>query len=187
METKNTVFIATSLDGFIADKNGEIDWLNAVPNPDNSDIGYVHFMSQIDAIVMGRTTFEIVMGFDVDWPYSCPVFVLSHSLTSIPEKYQDKVILLKGSLKTILETVHQKGYHRLYIDGGATVQGFLKEDLIDELIVTKIPILLGGGIPLFSGLDDALEFEHVKTEVFLKQLVQSHYRRKRNDSIRKKR
>ena len=80
MNIKNSVFIATSLDGYIADKNGKIDCLNSIPNPDNNDMGYVEFNKGIDALVMGRTTFETVLGFDVDWPYSKPVFVLSNKL-----------------------------------------------------------------------------------------------------------
>ncbi|SHJ20520.1 dihydrofolate reductase family protein [Aquimarina spongiae] len=81
MKKTNKVFIATSLDGYIADKDGGIDWLHAIPNPDNIDMRYNEFTSQIDALVMGRTTFETVCGFDIDWPYSKKVFVLSNSLT----------------------------------------------------------------------------------------------------------
>lgn len=75
MNKKNSVFIATSLDGFIADKNGGIDWLHSLPNPDNDDMGYGAFMTQIDALIMSRKTFETVCGFDMDWPYTKPVFV----------------------------------------------------------------------------------------------------------------
>lgn len=81
MRKKNSVFIATSLDGFIADKNGRIDWLHSIPNPENDDMGYVKFEEKIDALVIGRGTFETVLGFDVDWPYHKPVFVLSNKLT----------------------------------------------------------------------------------------------------------
>ncbi len=77
MEKKNRLFIATSIDGYIADKDGGLDWLNSIPNPDNIDMGYGEFTSQIDALVMGRITFETVCGFDIDWPYQKPVFVLT--------------------------------------------------------------------------------------------------------------
>lgn len=177
MEKKNSVFIARSLDGYIADKNGGLDWLNSIPNPDNIDMGYGDFISQIDAIVMGRKTFETVCSFDCDWPYTKPVFVLSRTLTSIPKEYKDKAALIEGSLSGIVEQLNQKGFNRLYIDGGTTIQGFLKEDLIDELIITTIPTLLGGGIPLFSELPKALSFEHVDSQVYLNELVQDHYRR----------
>lgn len=179
MNNKNSVFIATSLDGYIADQNGGIDWLHSIPNPTQDDMGYIEFTVDIDALVMGRTTFETVCNFDIDWPYKKPVFVLSNTLQEIPESHKGKVFLIKGTLTQILDEIHQKGYHHLYIDGGTTIQGFLKEDLIDNLHITTIPILLGGGAPLFSELTKKLEFELVSSKLFLNQLVQNHYRRKR--------
>ena len=175
----NIVFIATSLDGYIADKNGGLDWLQSIPNPENLDMGWVDLIDRIDALVMGRKTFEKVCSFDCDWPYNKPVFVLSNSMESIPEGYEGKAKPIKGSLSDVMETIHQKGYKHLYIDGGLTVQSFLKEDLIDEMIITVIPRLLGGGIPLFGELPEQVEFELVKTEVFLGTIVQNHYRRKK--------
>ena len=175
----NTVFIATSLDGYIADKDGGLDWLNSIPNPDNLDMGWVNFIDRIDALVMGRRTFGKVCSFNCEWPYSKPVFVLSNSLESIPEGYEAKAEPIKGSLSKVIEKIHQRGYKNLYIDGGVTVQSFLKEDLIDEIIITTIPILLGGGTPLFGELSRQIQFEHVKTEVFLNAIVQNHYRRKK--------
>lgn len=179
MKSQNKVFIARSLDGYIADKNGGLDWLNLVPNPDHLDLGYEKFIQSVDAIVMGRASFETVCSFDMEWPYKLPVFVLSKSLKSVPEDLENKVALVSGSLSEILDQLHKKGYMRLYIDGGATIQSFLKEDLIDELIITTIPILLGGGIPLFGELPKEMEFEHVKSELFLNALVQDSYRRQR--------
>ncbi len=177
--TSNTVFIATSLDGYIADKEGGIDWLHAIPNPDHDDMGYNDLISRVDALVMGRTTFETVCGFDIDWPYTIPVYVLSNRLDVIPETYAEHAELVKGSLSDILQQIHAKGQKRLYIDGGATIQSFLKEDLIDELIITTIPVLLGGGSPLFGPLDQSLDFEHVEARRYLDVIVQNHFRRKR--------
>ena len=91
MEKRNEVFIARSLDGFIADKNGGIDYLNTIPNPGNNDMGYMKFINKIEAIIMGRSTFEKVLSFGIDWPYSLPVFVLSNSLKEAPEGYKEKV------------------------------------------------------------------------------------------------
>ncbi|MDR6923717.1 MULTISPECIES: dihydrofolate reductase family protein [Chryseobacterium] len=178
MDQKNKVFIATSLDGYIADRNGEIGWLLSLPNPTNDDMGYKEFNSHIDALVMGRNTFEVVCGFD-EWYYQKHVFVLSSSMTEIPEKFRDKASLVKGDLKDILEGIHGKGYHNLYIDGGKTIQGFLKEDLIDEMTITVIPYLLGAGIPLFGDLPEMLEFECTDTKIFLNSIVQNHFTRKR--------
>jgi len=175
----NIVFIATSLNGYIADKDGGVDWLHSIPNPENLDMGYVNLIDRIDALVMGRKTLEKVCSFDCDWPYSKPVFVLSNSIKSIPEGYEGKTELINGILSEVIEAIHQKGYKHLYIEGGVTVQSFLKEDLIDEMIITVIPILLGGGIPLFGELPIPMEFEHMMTEVFLNAMVQNHYRRKK--------
>lgn len=181
MKTKNSVYIATSIDGYIADKNGGIEWLDTIPIPKNEDMGYVEFTNEIDALVMGRNTFETVLGFDVDWPYKKPVFVLSTTLDKIPNSHKGKAHLVKGTLSEILDQIHNKGCYRLYIDGGITIQRFLKEDLIDELIITIIPVLLGGGPPLFSELPKLLEFELVESKVYFKQLVQHHFKRKGND------
>ncbi|MBT3383160.1 MAG: dihydrofolate reductase [Prolixibacteraceae bacterium] len=177
MKNKNIVFIAKSIDGFIAGKNGELDWLQSIPNPENNDMGFVSLMNEIDAIVMGITTFEMVCSFDGEWPYNKHLFVLSNSLSEIPEKLKEKATLLNGSVNEILNNIHEKGFYKLYIDGGKTVQNFLKEDLIDELRISTIPILLGDGISLFDVLPKSLKFNHLKTEVFLNQIVQSHYER----------
>ena len=179
MKKKNIVFIAKSLDGFIAGINGELDWLQSIPNPENNDMGFISLIEEIDAIVMGKTTFDIVCSFKGEWPYQKHVFVLSNSLNEIPEKLKGKATLLNGNVKEILANIHEKGFYKLYIDGGKTVQNFLAEDLINELRITTIPILLGNGIPLFDLLPNILEFNHLKTEVFLNQIVQSHYERKK--------
>lgn len=178
MDKKNSVFIATSLDGYIADKNGSIDWLHSIPNPDNDDMGYMEFTNGIDALVMGRITFETVIGFDVPWPYNKPVFVLSNRLKEIPESHKDKAFLVKGTLTEVLKQIHRKGFGKLYIDGGTTISNFLKEDLIDEMVLTTIPILLGGGSRLFGELPNELKFELTGTKTFLNQISQSHYKRK---------
>lgn len=180
MAYRNKVFIATSIDGFIADANGGIDWLNSVPNPENSDMGYNKFIGEVDALIMGRNTFETVAGFDIDWPYQKPVFVLSSSLQSIPVEYQDKVELVKGTLNEVLEAIHNKGFKNLYIDGGKTIQSFLSLGLIDDIIISTIPVLLGDGIPLFGKTVQKMDFELIKSEVFLNAIVQSHYRLKLN-------
>ncbi|WP_424963229.1 dihydrofolate reductase family protein [Ekhidna sp.] len=183
MQPKNSIYLGVSLDGYIADKDGGLDWLDMVPNPEGDSMGYFDFMDRIDALVMGRKTFEVVDGFDVEWPYQKPVFVLSNSLKELPGKYEGKAFLVGGQLSDVLDAIHQKGYHRLYIDGGITVQQFLREDLIDEMILTQIPILLGGGVPLFGALPQQLKFKLVDSRIHLNQLVQSHYLRDRTEQI----
>lgn len=179
-KTKNKVFIATSLDGFIADREGNVDYLHAIPNPNYDDMGYESFISSIDAIVMGRTTYETVLSFGIDWPYEKPVFVLSNTLTSVPQELTGKVEITKGNLNSVLTTINTLGYNKLYIDGGKVIQGFLKEDLIDEMIITVIPILLGGGTHLFGELAKPLNFECLETTRFLEKVVQNRFVRVRN-------
>lgn len=177
MSTLNRVFIACSLDGYIADRNGKIDWLHDIPNPEQIDMGYGELMADTDALIMGRISFETVLSFGIDWPYPKPVFVLSRSLKEVPKELEGKVFLLKGALGTILEKLEKEGYQKLYIDGGTTIQSFLKEDRIDEMIITTIPVLLGGGSPLFGDLQEPLKFSCTHTKVFLDQVVQSHFKR----------
>jgi dihydrofolate reductase len=179
MDKTNKIFIATSLDGYIADQEGKIDFLDTFPEINQIDSGYYSFMDKIDAIVMGRRTFETVCGFGIEWPYKKPVFVLSETLTEVRDKARGKVELVCGNLSEILENIHQKGFGRLYIDGGKTIQSFLEEDLIDEMVVTVVPILLGSGIPLFGSLKSSLIFECQKTTLFMEKIVQNQYVRQR--------
>lgn len=171
----NLVFIATSLDGYIADKDGNIDWLHSVPNPENNDMGFFAMFDRIDALVMGRNTFEIVANMDVEWPYTKPVFVLSHTLESLPEEYEGLAFLAKGPVSEVIDAINLQGYKNLYIDGGVTIQHCLKEDLIDEMIITTMPVLLGGGAPLFGVLDQPLDFTLKSSQIFLDTVVQNHY------------
>jgi dihydrofolate reductase len=173
----NYVYIAASIDGYIATKDGDVDWLHEVPNPDNDDYGYSDFIGNIDALVMGRNTFEKILTFG-DWFHKKKVFVVSSLLTEIPEGLEGKVEILSGSLSAVLSEIESQGFNRLYIDGGKLIQSFLSEDLIDELIVTRIPILLGGGIPLFGELSAPLRFTHIDTKVHNDALVMSRYVRK---------
>ncbi|AJR06727.1 dihydrofolate reductase [Photobacterium gaetbulicola] len=175
----NIVYIATSLDGYIADKNGNLDWLHSIPNPEGNDFGFHDFMNRVDALVMGRNTFETVCAFDCEWPYSKPVFVISNSLKTIPEGYQDKAFLVSGELNNILADLNAKGFNELYIDGGITIQNFLAQDLIDEMIITTFPLVLGGGSSLFGELPSPLTFELKSSEILLNAMVKSHYLRQR--------
>jgi len=170
----NYVYIATSIDGYIATRDGDVEWLHELPNPNNNDYGYSEFMANIDALIMGRHTFEKVRTFG-KWHYEKKVFVLSSVLTEIPNELIGKVEFISGPLKDILASVNSQGFNNLYIDGGLVIQSFLAEDLIDELIITRIPILLGGGIPLFGELNKPLRFVHKNTEIYDNSLVKSHF------------
>ena len=174
----NKVYVGQSLDGFIAGPNGELDWLESIPNPEGSDMGFHAFMESVDALLMSRNTFEVVCGFDMDWPYQKPLFVLSNSLEAIPEKYSEKAFLLKGEPSLVLKEIHEKGFHDLYIDGGKLIQSFLKSGLIDEMTISTLPIVLGKGISLFGEVGIRKDFELISSEVDLGQIAMSRYRKK---------
>ncbi len=174
---KSSVYIGTSLDGFIARNDGNLDWLTPFANYEAVH-AYEEFMSGIDAIVIGRGTFEKVLTFP-SWPYDKNVFVLSHSIKKVPVELNDKVTLLSMKPKELLTYLSDLGNSSLYIDGGKVIQSFLKNDLIDEMIISKAPILLGKGISLFGYLKMELEFSHKKTLILSNGLVISYYDRKR--------
>jgi dihydrofolate reductase len=170
-----SVFIATSLDGFIARENGELDWLSGPSGENGEDYGFASFLNRIDALVMGRKTFEKVMTFQ-DWPYGKkPVIVLTRRPLRIPQNLSGSVELMVGSPAKIVGRLAKRGFHRLYVDGGETIRGFLEAGLIHVLILTRIPILLGSGIPLFGPLRRDVALRHVKTRAFASGFVQSTY------------
>jgi len=166
-----SVFIAASLDGFIARQDGGLDWLPVDCEPH----GYDEFIATVDALVMGRKTFEIVLAFDA-WPYGTkPVIVLSNTMLELKAPPGAVCELMAGDPHEIVARLAQRGMKHLYIDGGVTVQGFLAAGLIQRLIITRIPVLLGSGIPLFGALSHDIRFEHVATRPYPSGLVQSEY------------
>jgi len=181
MSATASVFIATSLDGFIARVDGSIDWLLQAQAtvPPGEDCGYQAFMNTVDGLVMGRKTFEQALDFD-PWPYTGKqVVVLSRQGVAVPAALCDSVSVSAEAPADLLARLSAAGARRLYIDGGQTIQGFLRAGLIDELIITVIPVLLGAGRPLFGPLDADVALTHVETRAYPFGFVQSHYRRAR--------
>lgn len=172
------VYIATSTDGYIATDDGGIDWLFEHPNPDQNDYGYTDFIATIDAVVMGRHSFDKVRTFG-EWPYTKKVFVLSSRMQKVPQDLEGKIEIISGSPIDVVSDLKRAGFENLYLDGGITIQTFLQNDLIDELIITRIPILLGGGIPLFGELNEPLRFRHKRTDIYDGGLVKTHLVRDR--------
>jgi dihydrofolate reductase len=168
---KASVFIATSLDGFIARENGSFDWLPADPEPH----GYDEFMATVDALVIGRKTFETALAFDT-WPYGKkPVVVLSSRPTEWKAPEGAVCDFMSGSPQEIVARLTERGMNHLYIDGGITIQRFLEAGLIQRLIITRVPVLLGSGIPLFGPLSRDVRPKHVATRSYPSGLVQSEY------------
>ena len=170
------MFIATSLDGFIARPDGGLDWLERPGTPADEDYGYGDFMASVDALVMGRHTFEKVLGCD-PWPYGDKrVVVLSSRGVAVPEALARTVSARAGSPDEVLEALAREGVSHVYLDGGVTIQRFLAAGAVDALTLTRIPVLLGAGIPLFGHLDRDIPLEHVETRAWEGGFVQSRYR-----------
>jgi len=168
---KASVFIATSLDGFIARANGDLDWL---PPGGGEEHGYDAFMATVDALVIGRKTFETVLTFDT-WPYGeKPVYVLS-TRTLAPALPGAVVERMSGAPAEIVSQLAARGVRHAYVDGGITIQRFLQAGLIQRLTITRIPVLLGTGIPLFGTLQHDIVLRHVATRQYASGLVQSDY------------
>ncbi len=166
-----SVFVGTSLDGFIARLDGGLDWL---PTGGGEPNGYEEFWASVDALVIGRNTYEFVFGFG-GWPYGeKPVFVLSSRPIAEPPA-SSVVEQMSGEPSEILVKLAARGIRHVYVDGGITIQRFLKAQLIQRLIITTIPILIGTGIPLFGKTGTDIALNHVATRIFLGGLVQSEY------------
>ncbi len=174
MSIKASVFIATSLDGFIARSNGDLDWLTGAQSSlTEQDYGYQEFM---DTIVLGRNTFELVLTFD-SWPYSGKkVVVLSSRPDAVPPHLVDDVEWLSLPPQHLVERLASQGATHLYVDGGKAIQGFMNAGLIDELTITRVPILIGTGVPLFGPLSHDVRLTHIATRQFENGFVQSNYR-----------
>ena len=177
MSIKASVFIATSLDGFIARANGDLDWLiGAESASPEQDYGYQDFMDSVDTIVLGRNTFELALTFDT-WPYSGKkVVALSSRTPAVPPHLVEIVEWLSLPPQHLVERLAAQGAAHLYVDGGKTIQGFLNAGLIEELTITRIPVLIGTGVPLFGPLDRDIKLAHVGTRQFENGFVQSRYR-----------
>ena len=168
---KASVFIGTSVDGFIARPNGELDFL---PRGGGEPHGYEEFMESVDALVIGRKTYETVLAFET-WPYGeKPVFVLSTSAIA-PAPVGAVVEHLSGDPARIMSELDARGIGHVYVDGGLTIQRFLRAGLIQRLIITRVPVLIGDGVPLFGPLPRDIRLEHVATRHYRSGLVQSEY------------
>lgn len=176
-----SVFVGASLDGFIARTDGSIDWLHQsqAAVPPGEDFGFAKFIGSVDAMVMGRNTFEQVLTFD-EWPYgSTPVVVMSRTLSALPPGAPATVSLSGEAPADLVARLSAGGAQHLYIDGGRTIQGFLAAGLIDELTITVLPILLGAGRPLFGPLPADVHLDHLSTRAYDFGFVQHHYRVRR--------
>ena len=177
MAIRASVFIATSLDGFISRKDGSIDWLNEANGlvPPGEDCGYKAFADSVDVLVMGRNTFDLVRTFDA-WPYGDKrVVVLSSKEVEFPKDWSYNVSHSSAEPAALLKQLESEGFKHAYIDGGITIQRFLRAGLIDEITITLIPVLLGEGRPLFGALDKDVKLKQVLTKPYDFGFVQVTY------------
>ena len=174
---KVSVYIATSLDGFIARSDGALDWLDeanaTVPN--DEDCGFQSFIESVDVLVMGRKTYEKVLSFGV-WPYgSTRVIVLSSRPIKFPPEIPSTVTNSSYPPRELYDRLSSEGVKHVYLDGGATIHGFLAEGLVDEMTITLIPVLIGEGRPLFGPLMNDVALELIESHSYNFGFVQSRY------------
>ncbi|AVS94317.1 deaminase [Paracidovorax avenae] len=169
------VFIAISLDGYIARNDGDIDWLLQRDDP-AEDHGYPAFIADKGAIVMGRGSYEKALTLD-PWPYDRPVVVLSRQLVgaAVPEALEGKVRFSSQTPREEMQELARQGVHRVYVDGGQVVQSFLRDGLIADMVITTIPVLIGSGRPLFGALSRDINLKLESSRSFPSGLVQSTY------------
>ncbi|MDP2217745.1 MAG: dihydrofolate reductase family protein [Methanolobus sp.] len=167
--SRKIVYIATSLDSFIARKNGDIDWLEEDPSYDY----YNEFIKNVEVILMGATTYEKVMSFGIDWPYPEQTsYVFTHKKDHADErniKFTDEDII------SLVEKLQTETTGDIWIMGGSDlINQFLRKGLVDEIVIGIQPIILGEGIPLFTQPDE-IRLELTKVSSYDKGMIQVHY------------
>ncbi|WP_421904560.1 dihydrofolate reductase family protein [Mameliella sp.] len=176
--TTGHVFIAMSLDGYIAREDDSLDWLTPYHAADE-DHGFDAFMDSVDGLVMGSGTFRTVLGFGGDWPYAKPVIVLSHSLTpdDIPEALRRRVTLSRETPTALMHRLDAAGWRRAYVDGGAVIRSFLREGLIADMDITLVPVLIGRGRKLLGEMDlkADIRLDQIRVRRFPSGLVLTRY------------
>lgn len=170
------VFIATSVDGYIARADGDIGWLLERDDP-AEDHGYGDFIADKDVIVMGRGSYEKVLSLDT-WPYELPVLVLSRKLTGtpVPDSLQGKVRFSSLTPSQTMDELANQNVRKVYVDGGELVHSFLQDGLIEDMVITTVPVMIGAGRSLFGALPQDIKLALVSSRSFPSGLVQSTYR-----------
>lgn len=182
---KCSVFIATSVDGFIAKKDGSVDWLHTAGNPDvdmgsQADMGMNAYISSVDCMIMGRKCMDVISSMNLtpeQWPYGdIKIIVLSNTIKEAPTNMKDKVEMYSGDLKALVSRLENDGYKHAYIDGGTTIQAFINLKLINEITITKTPVLLGEGKPLFGKTFKDIKLEKAHAVAFPNDFIQLKYK-----------
>ena len=182
---KLSVFIATSTDGYIATEDGGIEWIDAAGNSEadmgeQSDMGFNDFMASVDCLVMGRKCMEKLSSFNLlaeQWPYgSARVIALSNNIKLAPDNLHGKVEMYSGDLKQLIIQLEAEGYKHAYIDGGSTITAFINHKLITDMTITRAPVLLGSGIPLFGTIDVQVKLENAEIVAYPNDFITTKYK-----------
>jgi len=181
---KCSVYIATSADGYIATLDGDVDWLHSAGNTDadmskNPDMGFSNFIASVDCMVMGRKCMEVISSFNLtpeQWPYGdTKIYVLSRTMKKTPENLRGKVEMYSGDIAQLINNLESNGFKHAYIDGGATITSFINLQLINEMIITKAPVILGEGIPLFGKINNSIKLVDSVADAFPNDFIQIKY------------
>jgi len=178
------VFIATSVDGYIATPDGGVDWLHTSGNLDvdmeSEDMGFQAYMNSVDCMIMGRKCMETISGMNLtpeQWPYGkIKIIVLSQSIKEAPENMKGKVEMYAGEIPVLINRLENEDFKHAYIDGGATITSFLNLNRINEITITQVPIILGEGIPLFGKVFESIKLEDARATVYENGFIQTKYR-----------
>lgn len=181
MTVRFDAFLGMSIDGFIAGPNDELDWLDELPAIEGEDYGYLAFTSDVDALVMGRRTFETVISVVDEWPWTKPVVVMSRSMTELPSSAEDCEIFA-GTPEELGALAESREWKKLYVDGGQLVSSFINEGLLCGMTISILPVVRGEGIPVLGGLTSPKWLDHVATKTYQNGMVQLTYQRPGSES-----
>ena len=182
---KCSVFIATSADGYIATKDGGVEWLetagkSGVDMGNESDMGFINYMSSVDCMIMGRKCMEKISSFNLtpeQWPYGdARIIVLSNTVNCPPDNLNEKVEIYSGEISALITKLENDDFHHAYIDGGTTITNFINLKLINEMTITRAPVLLGDGIPLFGKTGQPIKLEDAQATAYPNDFIQIKYR-----------
>ena len=182
---KCSAFIATSVDGYIATLDGDVNWLESAGKPnvnmgEQADMGFNNYIASVDCMIMGRKTMEKLSSFNLtpeQWPYAdTPIFVLSNTEKETPENLKGKVEMVSGDIPALMAQLEKGGYDHAYIDGGAIITSFINLKLISEITITRAPVILGEGIPLFGKTVKHIRMEEAEAVAYPNNFIQVKYK-----------
>jgi len=180
---KCSVYIATSVDGYIATADGGVDWLHTAGNLEvdmgSEDMGFQSYMDSVDCMIIGRKCMEMISSMNItpeQWPYGdVRIVVLSNTVKKPPENLSGKIEMYSGDIQDLIIKLESSGFKHAYIDGGSTITSFINLELINEMTITKAPVLLGGGKPLFGKINKNVKLENAKASSFPNDFIQVKY------------